>query len=366
MKKLNEMDMWMLSRVESLVKESTANLDNYEPYKAAAMIKGFVIEDFSRFYLKMAKKRMGYVGKAESKAILDTISYALYNILVLTSVVTPFVAESVYRERFATQESIFLEKWPKHAEKLINKDLEENMEVAQETITAVLSTREKLGTKLRQPLSGAVLELNNDSAFTAIERLISLVEDYTNIRKIEVKMGSSTSKEVRPMFENIGPEFKASAGAVGEALKTANAVEMLKDIESNGHYSLHTQKGTFNITEKHFTVIERALDDKAMTFKYGVIHLNTEIDEELREEALVREFERKIQLARKGMQLKKADRIKLHCRLPPDILAIVNKNKKKIMKNINAKEIGELVSDADSTELEVDEEVIKIKIEKLG
>jgi isoleucyl-tRNA synthetase len=365
LKNLSEVDRWMLSRTESIVSQSTGHLDAFEPYKAAVVIKNFVIDDFSRFYLKIAKKRMLYAGRREIRTILDTIDYSLFRVLICASVITPFVTESVYRERYGTQESIFLENWPKSADRLIERELEGNVMIAQDTITAVLNARERADAKLRQPLASAVIEVNTDNVSAALQKMTYLIEDYTNIRKVEVKVGTATGKEVRPNFGGIGPEFKENAGAVAEALRAADANEMLKSIEASGHYSLHTSKGTFNISEKHFTIIEKATDEKAMSFKYGLIHLNTEISEELREDALIREFERRIQVERKGMKLKKADKIKLYCELPPDVLTILNKNKEKVRKDLNAEGIYGLESDMDSKEFEMDGEKIKIGIVKI-
>lgn len=364
LKKLDEIDSWMMSRIESLVKECTMHLDNYDPYRATALMTEFIIEDFSRFYLKSAKKRMNYAKKATAKAILEIVSYALYKVLIPASIIIPFVSESVYKERYANKESIFLEEWPKFSEKFINKELEADMKITQETITAVLSGREKVGMRLRQPLAGAVIETNDDSAIGSLQKYVGLIEDYTNIRKVEIRKGASTEKEVRPLFGNIGPEFKQNASAVAEALKTADADKMLSAIGASGHYSLHTERGTFNITEKHFTVIEKALDEKALAFRHGIVHINAEIDEELREDALIREFERVIQLARKEMQLKKVDRIRLYCRLTPEIEAVVKKNKKEIMKGINAAAIDELHG-RQGRELEIDGETVSIALEKV-
>lgn len=366
LKSLNEVDMWMLSRTESVVSQCTKNLDEFEPYKAAEAIKNFIIEDFSRFYLKIAKKRMLYAEKKETRAILDLISYSLYKVLICASVITPFVAESVYRERYGTHESIFFEGWPKPVERLVRGDLEKDVMIAQHTITAVLNAREIANAKLRQPLAGALIEVGDDAILTTLQKMAYLIEDYTNIRKIEVKIGASTGKEIRPNFGSIGPEFRENAGAVAEALKTVGPNDMLSGIESSGHYSLHTSKGTFNVNQKHFTVLERAADEKAMSFKYGSILLNTEISEELREDALVREFERIVQISRKEMQLKKADRIKLYCRLPPDILAVINKSKTAVKKDLNAEEISELEAGAEAKEFEVEGEKIGIRIVKLG
>lgn len=376
--KLDLEDAWIISRLNGMMKEVTEGLEGYELYKATTAMKKFVIEDLSRFYLKAAKKNVLYSNRRKARQTMDIINYILFNMLVTLSPIVPFATEKIYLDNYRKggvylkepvtgerhyygKESVFMEEWPRFNEKLINRGLEDDFGYAIESITAILNAREKAGTKLRQPLSSAVIEVSRDSVYNALQRLVYLIEDYTNIRKVEIRMGAATGKEVRPLFASLGPDFKENAGAVAEALKTTNAEELLKAIESSGHYSLHTSKGTFNIEERHFTVMEKAFDSNALAFKYGVVHVEPRIDEELREEALVREFERKIQLARKEMLLKKADRIRLLCRLPPDMAKIVDKNKKRILKDINAVRLSELKSD-EGVEFEIDGEKIRIQI----
>lgn len=363
LRSIKQVDMWLLSRIESVIEESTRYMEMFEPYRAAGIIKAFIIEDLSRFYLKIAKKRMSYAGKSEARAILDTISYSLYRILIVTSLITPFVAESVYRERYGKHESIFLEGWPKPFRKFENKDLENDMEIAQGAITAVLNTREKADMKLRQPLASATLEVNNDAALNALQRLAYLVEDYTNIRKIEVKSGAAKGKEIRPLYRSIGPEFKENSKEVAEALRREDATGVVDSIGKSGYYQLHTEKGAFSINQSHFAVVERAERKNAAPFRYGIAYLDTRIDGELREEALVREFSRRIQLARKEMRLKKPDKISLKYQLPPALSKMIEKRKREIMKELNAIEMGEGVEEnAGAIAFEIDGEKIRVFI----
>ncbi len=364
LEKLENEEAWIVSRMNRTIRDVTASLENYEIYKAVNTLKKFIIEDLSRFYLKAAKKKALYSERKMAKQVIDTVNYLLFNTLLLASVIIPFSTEKLYLRSYG-KESIFLENWPKYKEKLISDEIEEGFGYAIETITAILSAREKANLRLRQPLRTAIVEVTNEEALNSLQRMAGVIEDYTNIRKVELKLGESGKKTVRPLFENIGPEFKENAGAVGEALKGADAEAVMKDISSSGHYSLHTEKGTFNIAEKHFTVIEGAARKDALSFKYGSVSLDATISEELREEALVREFERAVQLMRKGMGLKKAERIKLYCRFSPEMKAIIKKNEKDILKAIAANQMSELEEGMESKEVEIDGETVKIKIAKL-
>ncbi len=305
-------DEWILSRMESTVENVTAHLDNYEAYSAAAAIKTFVMEDFSRFYLKLAKKRILYGDKDAAKAIIDIINFVLARTLVLISPITPFVAEGIYQERYKARDSIFLEDWPAPKKDAMNKDLEAQMEVAKDAITALLSSREKSGIALRWPIAKETLEVNDDSAYSALERLGGIVETCTNSKKLVLKRSYGIGEEVRPVFAKIGPDFKEKANAVAKALRGADAAELRHGVEKNGHYSLHTEAGTVNIRQEHFLIVQIQEQGEAAMFEYGKAYVDREMSRELMDEALVREFERRIQIMRKELRLKKADRIALH------------------------------------------------------
>ena len=140
-KGLERIDAWILSKLEAMVGGVTESLDSYRTADAVALIENFIIEDFSRFYLKSAKKRMGEGRKG--KKIVDIVDYILFRTLVTASPIIPFVAEGLYQKRYKRVESIFMEQWPKQNKKLLNGEVEEELDVAKEAITAILNSREK-------------------------------------------------------------------------------------------------------------------------------------------------------------------------------------------------------------------------------
>ena len=183
-KNLDKIDAWILSKTESLVGEVANSLDNYRVYEAAGRVSQFIIEDFSRFYLKSAKKRMGEGRRG--KKVIDIVDYVLFRTLMVASPIMPFVAESIYQERYKSADSIFLDAWPKQNKRLLNADVEEEIDVAKETITAILSNREKNNVKLRSAILSATVEVGSDRAVELIGRTSALIEDYANAKKIMV------------------------------------------------------------------------------------------------------------------------------------------------------------------------------------
>ncbi len=336
---LSPEDAWVLSRLNSTIKVATESLENYQVYKAVAAIKSFLMIDFSRFYLKMAKKSILDSGKSDAKRTINLINYVLYNSLILIAPITPLVAEKIYLDHFHFQESIFLEKWPKYDNQFLNADLEKQFDVSLDAVTAILNSREKANVKLRWPLAKATVEVNSDVAYDSVQRLSHIIEDFANVKKIDLARTSKANVEIKPLFQKIGPDFKENAGAVAEALKSVNGAELIESIGQKGEYQLHTSKGPFMITKEHFASVEKIEKENAIPFKYGVAYVDKEISKELREEALVREFERGVQMLRKDMKLRKGDKIHLKYKANVEIADIVERNSKQIKEDIGAVEM---------------------------
>ncbi len=336
---LSHEDAWILSRLNTTVQSVTEHLDAYEIYKAMGEIRSFLVMDFSRFYLKMAKKKILGADRKAAKATIDLINYVMFNSLVMIAPATPFVAERIYLDNFHFKDSIFLEKWPKAIAKFMNKDIESDFDVAVGAITAILSSREKENVKLRWPLSKAMVDVNSDEALAALQKLAYIVEDYTNIKKLVVARTGKSNMEIRPLFQKIGPQFKENAGAVAESLKSVDASDLLESIAKSASYALHTTKGTFSITQEHFSAVEKAVSSDAVQFKHGTARVDKEISKELRDEALLREFERRVQMARKELGLKKGDKINLAYKALPELAGIIESNMGALKSDISASSV---------------------------
>ncbi len=141
-RKPSELDLyntWIVSRLNSVIKNATEDMNNYEIDQSVNEIINFVINDLSRFYLKIAKKRISISSRKEAKSTIDIINYILYNVLLLLAPIVPFNIEDIYLKRYKKKESIFFENWPKTKAILINQNLEKDFQVATEAVTAILN-----------------------------------------------------------------------------------------------------------------------------------------------------------------------------------------------------------------------------------
>ncbi|MGC8628799.1 MAG: isoleucine--tRNA ligase [Candidatus Micrarchaeia archaeon] len=358
-------DAWIVSRLNETIKDATNSLDAYDIEEASKKIRDFAVEDFSRFYLKIAKKKITEGSRRIAKKKIDLINYIIYNTLLIASPIIPFATERIYLDLFGDKKSIFLNDWPKHTESRINEDLEKQFREAINAITALLNAREKAGIKLRQPLERATLEVDTKEAFDALAKLQAIIEDYTNIKHIEIKESSSLGERVVPVFKALGPEFKENAQAIANALKSTNPQEIEKAVSETGYFLLHTEKGTFQIKPEHFSILKEKETDKAVPFEHGLASVDTAISEELKEEALVREIERRIQLLRKELLLKKAEKIEVNFEANKELEQLINKNATTIKKTVNATSLNpKLDASGAAKTYKIDEEEIKLQIKK--
>jgi len=361
----DKINAWIISRLNTLIKEENDALDDYDVERANRALRRFILDDFSRFYLKMAKKKVIYGDTRIAQNTIDTMKFVFYNVLILVSPFAPFTAEKLYLDNFARKESIFLDDWPKYRERLVDKELEESFDIALDAITAILNSREKAKVKLRWPLSKAVLEVKDDKVLEALEKLSEIIEDYTNVKRLELKRISGVEKIIKPLFQKIGPEFKNDSKAIAYALQNANPDEVEREISEKGYYQLHTERGVFNIRAEHFTIIERNIESDAAKFDYGIAYVDPTLSNELMSEALYRELARRIQLMRKELGLKKKDKIEIYYRTSGEMGRIINEKKNDLMKEVNATTIEEK-NEIHGKKFEIVEQEIEIEVKKTG
>ncbi|MDE1855451.1 MAG: isoleucine--tRNA ligase [Candidatus Micrarchaeota archaeon] len=362
---LSAEDAWIISRLNTLIGRFDASFDAYMLDTAVNEMKSFFVEDFSRFYLRMAKKRAGSAKKGELKRIANLVAYVLKSIVIMSAPIIPFSTEHIYLQLYGNKESVSMEDWPRADRKAVNAELEGEFAVARDAITALLNSREKSNVKLRWPLANGLVEVKDDKTQLALEKLSGLVEDYTNIKKVTVRKVEGFRKEVRPVFAEIGPSFKEKAGAVADALRKEDPDKLESAVADSGHYSLHTDRGLADVTAAHFTIVQKLDSENAIVFKHGIASVDKEISKELWEEGMIREFERRVQLARKEKLMKKTDKIAVRYEASVPLAEIVKRNQAKIKKDVNATELREGVAEgAEAKEFDIEDEKLKLTVER--
>jgi isoleucyl-tRNA synthetase len=359
-------DRWILSRLNTVIGNVTGGFENYETWKSVNELSAFLINDLSRFYLKLAKKKILGEDTRKAKRELDIINYIMYNLLLAFAPIAPMNSDYIYTKNYKEQQSVFFEKWPKQNKKMVDSVLESEFEVAGSVITSLLNSREKSGVKLRWPIQKAYVQLSSEFAFNSVKKLSDIIKDYVNSKELVVTRIEGVSRQVKPAFQKLGPDFKANAGAVAEALKKVDADKLILEVEKSGFYNLQTPKGSFKITKDHFSISEKSEKEDAISFKYGIAYVDKEMSKELLDEAMVREFERRIQLARKEAGLRKEDKVIIYYKVSPELAEIVGRNSDLIKRDVGASVIekSESVNADFVKEFDLDEERITIGIKK--
>jgi len=362
-------ERWIMSKTQSLILNVTKSLDNYEQHNAVNAIKDFISDDFSRFYLKVAKKKLLGDEKATQRSVMKVISYVLDTVLTLASPIIPFTSDYVAMKILkSAKESVSMRKWPKAKPELIDSELEQSFDIVKEAISALLNNRETVKIPLRWPVKSAVIETTSDEVYNTLARFTGIIGEYANAKAIDVKKVSKVGLEARPQFQKLGPDFKKDVAIIAKAIAEADAYEMQEAFNASGHYPLHTEKGIVEIRPEHVMIEEFSTDDGFKKFKYGYAKVDSETSSELESEAFIRELERRIQMERKAEGLKRSDHVKVHISTDAETAATIRSVIEQFKKDINASsvELADAIKDSlKPVPLEIMETQLRIAIEKV-
>lgn len=305
-KKLSTEDMWILSRTNTLVKEAGDDMKKFVHFKALARIEDFILNDFSRFYIKTARERIG----SENETVSAAMEYVLEKTAKLLAPFCPFLTEDIYQKMFRNAEkteSIHLCSWPKPDEKLIDKKLEEQMEIVKNIVEASNSIRQDNAIKLKYPLYSLTVS-GSGKVTEAAKNLKAILERMANVK--DVKIGKEKVEyDAKVNFAVAGKAIGKDVKKLEEALKGMDATELKEKFDRKAEAKI-----SGIAVKKDFMVFrEKAAENKfAKPMEGGKVEINPNADDKLRKEWLLRELIRAIQEKRKEIGLNVDDRVKLY------------------------------------------------------
>lgn len=283
-------DMWLVSRINSLADEVTHDMESFRFHYATRKILKFLVNDFSRIYVKLVRDRVG-----KDEKVTAVFRYALMRLLKLLSPFAPFITEELYMKNFS--ESVHLSEWPKIEKKFLNLPLEEKFEKAKEISEAINAERQKNGVGLRYPVKKAVV-FGNEEINETLKTTEEVICELSNLKGIEFKKGGEA--KIKPNFAVLGKKFGKRTQEV------AKLIEQMKPSEVKDKMKL----GEFEIAKDDLII--RQEKTEGSSFSGGYVLLDLEETKELKEERLIRELIREIQKARKENKLMVSDRITLY------------------------------------------------------
>ena len=360
---LTEIDKWVLSKLNSLVKEVTEAYEAYEPTKAGRAISDFVQDDLSNWYVRLNRKRFwGGEMDGDKQAAYATLYTCLKTVAQLMAPNAPFFADRLYRD--LTGETVHLSQWPKADETLINKDLERSMYLAQQATSMILSLRKRAEKNVRQPLQKAVIPAPDADTLAALLHVQDLIKSEVNVK--ELLIVRSEDSEIR-LVKKIKPNFKVLGKKVGGKMKELAAAigRMTQD-----EIAQMEQDGTFTLCDYTLTAedVEIITEDMPgwLVANNGVltIALDIELTEALVEEGVARELINRIQNLRKSSGLEITDRIEVSIENREEVAGAVSHCNEYIASQVLATSLTLADGLTDGTEVEMDGYKLHIVIKK--
>ena len=314
-----EIDRWILSVLNTLVKEVDTCYSEYEPTKAGRLISDFVNDNLSNWYVRLNRKRFwGGEFTQDKLSAYQTLYTCLETVAKLMSPIAPFYADKLYMDLVTATGrdnvvSVHLAKFPEYKEEMIDKELEVRMQMAQDVTSMVLALRRKVNIKVRQPLQCIMIPVVDEEQRAHIEAVKALIMSEVNVKDIKFVDGAAgvLVKKVKCDFKKMGPKFGKQMKAVAAAVAEMSQ-EAIAELEKNGSYTLQLD-GTDVLVET--TDVEIFSEDIPgwLVANEGklTVALDVTVTEELRREGIARELVNRIQNIRKSSGLEITDKIKI-------------------------------------------------------
>ncbi len=312
-----EIDRWIISKLNSLVKEYEELMDDYDVTKATRLIAYFTLDQLSNWYVRRNRRRFWKSEMNLNKiSAYQTLYECLITIAKLISPFTPFIAEEIYRNlnnitKKEPYKSVHLSFIPTVT--FIDKNLEDKMEVAQSVVYLTRSIRAKLNLKVRQPLRKIMIVVPA-SKQNALEEMKDVILEEVNIKEMEILKDDSeiVNKSAKPNFKAIGPKFGKKVNQVANAIKqfTKNEIDKIEKQES---VIIKIEGEEIEISPEYLEIVSSEIKGWSVASEEGVtVSIDTELTEDLITEGLAREFVNRIQNMRKDAGFEVTDRININ------------------------------------------------------
>ena len=312
-----EIDQWILSELHTLIKNVDEAYGDYEATRAARMISDYVQENLSNWYVRLSRRRF-WKGDYQTDKIsaYQTLYTCLTTVAKLSAPIAPFFMDQLYRDLDATTqkegfESVHLAEFPVFDAKMVNKDLERKMQLAQKISSLVLSIRQKEKIKVRQPLQKIMIPVLDEEQRRDIEAVSNLVKSEVNVKEIAMLDDASgvLVKQIKPNFKVLGPKFGKDMKAIA-AQVSALGQEDIQKMEREGELMLQLENKTVNLQLTDVEISSQDIEGWLVASSGPLtVALDVTIDETLKKEGIARELVNRIQNLRKESGFEVTDKI---------------------------------------------------------
>jgi isoleucyl-tRNA synthetase len=312
-----EIDRWIISVLNSLVKEVENAYSSYEPTRAGRALQDFVIENLSNWYVRLNRKRFwaGEYNK-DKIAAYQTLYTCLKTVAVLSAPIAPFFMEKLYLDLTGENKSVHLAMMPECNEALIDLGLEERMSYAQQISSMVLALRRKVSIKVRQPLQKIMIPDMGVSFREQIDKIKDLVLSEVNVKELEYLADDSgiLVKKIKPNFKTLGPKHGKLMKGIAAVVNTLTPAEITR-FEQEGRFEVEVEGSKIELLAEDVEIISEDIPGWLVANEGKLtVALDITITEELRQEGLARELVNRIQNIRKDSGFEITDKIELYIR----------------------------------------------------
>ncbi len=369
-----EIDRWVLSSLNTLIKKVTGAMDDYEPTIAGRLIEEFLDEHLSNWYVRLCRRRFWKGDYEQDKiAAYQTLYKCLETITRLMAPVSPFFSDAIFKNLNAVThrlnyESVHHTDFPVADESLIDEVLEERMQLAQDVSSLILSLRKKTNIKVRQPLQKALIPVLNAEMKLQLQKVEALIKAEVNIKEIELVTDADNI-----IHKKVKPNFKVLGSKLGSRMKEASAAivqlsqQQIAALEKNGSIELELKTGSFKLVTGEVEIIAEDIPGWSVASKGNLtVALDISLSDYLKMEGDAREFVNRIQNIRKDKGFDLTDRIFVNVLDNTSLKPSINTFKNYICAEILADNLDWVPEIKDGTEIEVNDNLLKVSVNKKG
>ncbi len=366
-----EIDRWIISLLNTLVKEVDQGYDSYEPTKAGRVINDFVNDNLSNWYVRLNRKRFWGGEMTDDKlSAYQTLYECLLTVSKLMAPIAPFYADRLFLDLISVddsvkQDSVHLTDFPVVAEELIDKQLEDQMYLAQTVSSIVLALRRKVNTKVRQPLSKIMIPVADESQKKNLKSVEQLILNEVNVKELAYVDSASEMlvKRAKPDFKKLGPRYGKIMKQLAVKIQELENSD-IHELEEKGSFALKVDNQEVVISTDDVEIISEDIPGWLVGNEGRLtVALDITITDELRKEGIARELVNRIQNLRKSKEFEITDRIVVKIVSNPATDEAVTDNSEYIRNQVLADEIL-IVNEQLDDVIEIDDISLTISIQK--
>lgn len=369
--KLQVIDKWILSKLNSLVKFVQENLDEYKTFESARAMQAFV-DELSNWYIRRCRERFWGEGMTDDKAAAYTTLYTVLTTFAkLTAPFTPFIAESIYRNLVPefykdAPISVHLCSYPTAKEDLIDEKLEKDMATVEDMVVLGRAARNISGIKNRQPLQKLYFSMGGNVELS--EKMFEIARDELNVKDFEVltDSGKFINYKLKPQLKTLGPKYGSKLGLIRGFLDGCNANEVVAEIRKNGVYSVELGGEKIEFSETDLLISTESREGFVSASENGhTVVLDVNLTPELIAEGIVREVISKVQTMRKEAGFNVTDRINFGYRASDEVAKVLEDYKDRISKVVLAESFTGGKLSGYQKDWDINGETVTLSVEKI-